>query len=606
MAEITNLKGPFRYFFSRYILCVLIFLLSGLVLSAQQPKAQPARKKIVLQNADEDNIRKDPLTGKDIHHLKGNVKLLDNETKMSCDSAIFYTGSNQVNAFIKIHIEQGDTLNLYGDYLFYDGKLGTAFVKGNVELIDKETHLYTDSIHYDVKNRIAKYTERGRIKNADNTLTSIIGVYYAAEKLFHFKDSVKIVNPKYVMTADTMDYNSLSEIAYFTGPTHLVGDSIKMYCERGWYDTKKEITSVWKNAMIDNRHQIIHGDSLYFNNNTGFGESFRNVIIQDTVNNIAIEGNYAWVYKEPERFLVTDKAVFIQISDQDSLFLHADTINSISKLIKVEKKITEVTKVVPVKTEPIKADTIKTLTNKTDSLNNVANKLDTIKPAANKTVTVKPVANKTDTIKTVTNIIDTLKAAVPIKKPATSYRLMKAFHNVRIFSKDLQAKCDSLSYSFQDSVIRLYTRPVIWSAENQLTADSMALFTKNRQSDRLELYNNAFIAMFVDTIRYNQIKGRSLTGYFKNNELFKIDIKGNGESVYYLLDGEAVGGRNQSKCANMEVRLEKGKVSEIYEYENPDGFIDPPLPANPVRLDGFKWLDLLRPKKMKDIFIKTK
>jgi hypothetical protein len=134
----------------------------------------------------------------------------------------------------------------------------------------------------------------------------------------------------------------------------------------------------------------------------------------------------------------------------------------------------------------------------------------------------------------------------------------------------------------------------------------MALFTKNRQSDRLELYNNAFIAMYVDTIRFNQIKGRSLTGYFKNNELFKIDIKGNGESVYYILDGEAVAGRNQSKCANMEVRLEKGKVSEIFEYENPDGFIDPPLPANPVRLEGFKWLDLLRPKKMHDIFLKIK
>ncbi len=57
---------------------------------------------------------------------------------------------------VKIHIEQGDTLDLYGDYLFYDGKLEMAFVKGNVELIDKETHLYTDSIHYDVKNRVAQ------------------------------------------------------------------------------------------------------------------------------------------------------------------------------------------------------------------------------------------------------------------------------------------------------------------------------------------------------------------------------------------------------------------------------------------------------------------
>jgi hypothetical protein len=181
---------------------------------------------------------------------------------------------------------------------------------------------------------------------------------------------------------------------------------------------------------------------------------------------------------------------------------------------------------------------------------------------------------------------------------------MKAYHSCRVFSKDLQSKCDSLSYSFQDSVIRLYRSPVIWSSENQLTADSMAVFTKNQQTDRLELYNAAFIVSQVDTVRYDQIKGRSLTGYFKDNELYKINIRGNGESLYYLLDGDAVAGMNQSKCANMEVLVDKGKVSQIFEYESPEGFIDPPLPAIPTRLEGFKWLDHLRPKKKNDIFIK--
>ncbi len=111
---------------------------------------------------------------------------------------------------------------------------------------------------------------------------------------------------------------------------------------------------------------------------------------------------------------------------------------------------------------------------------------------------------------------------------------MKAFHGCRVFSHGLQAKCDSLAYSFQDSVIRLYRAPVLWADENQLTADSMAVFTKNKQTDRLELFSSAFVTSQIDSIRFNQIKGRSLTGYFKNNELYKIDIKGNGESIYYL------------------------------------------------------------------------
>jgi lipopolysaccharide export system protein LptA len=523
MAEIVQNKHSTRKFGIRHIVYVLVFLfIIPSLLSQETPSTQKGRKKVTLVYADEDLMLKDSI-GNDIHHLKGKVQLKDNDIMMWCDSAHYYPEKNQVTAFSKVHIQQGDTLNLYGAYLFYDGKNQKAFVKNNVELIDKETHLFTDSINYDVKNRVARYNNRGKITNADNTLTSIIGVYYLSDNLFHFKDSVKIVNPDYVMTADTMDYNTTSKIAYFTGPTHLNGDSIYLYCEKGWYDTNKEITSVWKNALIDNRKQIVHGDSLFYNDSTGYGEAYRNVIIEDTTKNIAIEGNYAWYYKAPERFLVTDKAVFIQISNRtDSLFLHGDTINS---------------------------------------------------------VTVSDSASK-------------------------SYRLMRAYHRCKVFSKDLQSMCDSLSYSFRDSVIRLYRQPIIWSAENQLTADSMAVFTKNQQTDRLELYNTAFVVSQVDTIRYDQIKGRSLTGYFKNNELYKINIKGNGETLYYLLDGEAVAGRNQSKCANMEVFIDKGKVSEIYEHDSPEGFIDPPLPATPVKLDGFKWLDAYRPKKMSDIFKK--
>ena len=523
MAEINILKQLAKKISVRHLLYVVVILILVPILQSQNiPGNQQSKKRIDVENADTDIILKDPLSGKDIHHLLGNVRLHDSKIKMWCDSALYYPEKNQVTAFSRIHIEQGDTLNLYGGYLFYDGKSGLAFVKNNVELINKDTHLYTDSIHYDVNTRIAKYTDRGRITNAKNTLTSIIGVYYVSEDLFHFKDSVKIVNPDYVMTADTMDYNTLSEIAYFTGPTELNGDSLYLYCEKGWYDTRKEVTSVWKNAVIDNRQQIIHGDSLFFNDSTGFGESFRNVVIEDTTNKIAVEGNYAWYYKQPEKFLVTDRAVFIQISKQDSLFLHADTIKSITV-----------------------SDTSKNI-----------------------------------------------------------YRLMRAYHGCRIFSKDLQAKCDSLSYSFRDSVIRLYTVPVIWSDADQLTSDSMAVFTKNRQTDRLELYNNAFIVQQVDTIRFDQVKGRSLTGYFKNNELYKIMIKGNGQILFYILDNEAVAGVEQSKCANIEMKFEKGKISEIFEYENPEGFIDPPLPINRIRLDGYQWFDHLRPKKKDDIFNK--
>lgn len=513
-----------HYFLKSKITLLFVFLLIiPIHLSGQSTQKKPTRKRIELVYADE-NIRVKDAAGREINHIIGNVQFRHNEVTMKCDSAHYSPTLEQITAFSHVNIEQGDTLDLFGDYLFYDGKTEIAIVRNNVELVDKETHLFTDQLNYDVRNKIARYSTGGRITNADNTLTSVHGTYYTDQKMFHFKEKVKIVNPDYIMTADTMDYNTLSETSFFTGPTELKGDSLYLYCEKGWYDTKNEITSIWKNALIDNMKQIVTGDSLYYNDSTGYGEAYRNVVIQDTVNKIALEGNYAWYYKNPERFQVTDKAVFIQISDNDSLFLHADTIKAITV---------------------------------NDGLN-------------------------------------------------PSYRLMRAFYKCRIFSKDLQARCDSIAYSFQDSVIRFYREPVIWTDVNQLTTpDSLSLFTKNSKAERLELYNAAFIVNQVDSIRFNQIKGRTLTGFFENNELSRVDINGNGESVYYLIDNEEVTGVNHSKCARIEANLTEGKVTEIIDYGTPQGVIDPPLvrDSGQIKLEGFSWLNNIRPKRKSDIFL---
>jgi lipopolysaccharide export system protein LptA len=520
MVEIESPLSRILLKVCRYSLCVILLLLVMDPLYAQNPPpSKKGVKKIEILNADLLRFSK---TDRDLQILTGNVRLKHNDAIMTCDSAYYYQKLNQVKAYSKIHIEQGDTLDLMGDYLLYDGKTEFAQVDGNVELIDKETHLFANSVTYDFNVDIARYNDHGRIINGENTLTSIIGIYYVSQDLFHFKDSVKVVNPDYVMTADTMDYNTDSETAFFTGPSEMKGDSLYLKCERGWYDTKNNTTSIWKNAVIDNKKQIVHGDSLYYDDNTGYGEAYRNISIVDTSYSIIVKGNYAWYYKLPERFLVTDSAMFIQIDNSDSLFLHADTIKAIT-------------------------------------------------------------------------VSDTL---------TKGYRLMKAFYNCRIFSEKIQAKCDSLSYSFQDSVIRLYRYPVLWSEENQLTSESMAIFTKNKKADRMELYNSAFITSEVDTMRFNQIKGRSLIGYFRDNELYRININGNGETLYYLLENNEIVGVNKGKCSDIDIFIENGDIKEIYQNKSPEGVIDPPAKIDSQRLTGFKWLDVIRPKKITDIFKK--
>ena len=325
------------------------------------------------------------------------------------------------------------------------------------------------------------------------------------------------------MVADTMEYNTETETSFFFGPTNLDGDSIHIYCERGWYDTKHSISWIWKNASINNLQQIIYGDSLYYEESTGYGRALGNVTISDTTKDVMVKGNRAIYYKSPEKILVTVSALFVQISKEDTLYLHSDTI----------------------------------------------------------------------------------RANVMVSKTGKSYRLVKSYYKCRIFSNQMQARCDSLSYSFNDSVVRLYYSPIIWAQKNQLTSDSIALFTKNRKIDRMELYNTAFVTSEVDTSSYNQTKGRNLVGYFKDNELYKIRIDGNGETIYFMPDKDAIIGVRQAKSANLEIYLEKGELKDIFEYQNPEGIIDPPLAAPPrtLRLAGFNWYNNLRPKKMSDIFL---
>ena len=522
-----NIRRKFNapHLFRHLFLCVLlVFILPAFAWSQTSDTIRTRKRKVEILYADLLTNGDDPRI--DLKKLLGNVSLRDrdNNILMYCDSAYLYQKVNQVKAYSKVHINQADTINLYGDYLFYDGTEEKAFMSGNVELIDKETHLYTSSINYDVAKKVASYTDSGRITNAKNTLTSMIGIYYADQKMFHFKDSVKIVNPEYTMTGDTMDYNTETETAFFTGPSKVVGDSINIYCLRGWYDTKNDVSRLWKDAVINNKQQIIKGDSLYYDSKTGFGQAFRNVSITDTSNDVMVKGEYAWYFKKPEKFVVTDKAEFIQISKNDSLFLHADTINA---------------------------------------------------------VTIADTSGK-------------------------FHRLVRAYKGCRIFSKDMQSKCDSLSYSFRDSVIRLYQEPVLWSAENQLTSDSVAIFTKNRQADRMDLYNSAFVTSKVDSVRYNQIKGRSLKGYFRDNKLYKVYIEGNGETIYFLVDKDQIIGVNHAKSSSIEIWVDNGKITDIYEYQNPDGKLDPPLlnPPESLKLPGFNWFDSLRPKQASDIFRK--
>ena len=201
---------------------------------------------------------------------------------------------------------------------------------------------------------------------------------------------------------------------------------------------------------------------------------------------------------------------------------------------------------------------------------------------------------------------DTLKS---LEDSIEHYTEFLAYPDVKIFKKNLQGICDSLAFSFRDSTIVMYQEPVLWNEVNQLTGDTITITLHNEKLDRFELYDNGFIANQAHGEGlFNQIKGRHILGYFKDKQLDRMLVKGNGESIYYGTDDDdSFIGVNKAMCSNMWIYLKHEQVSRINFLTKPDATFFPIQSVRPSEflLEGFDWKIGMRPLSKNDLFHKT-
>lgn len=171
-------------------------------------------------------------------------------------------------------------------------------------------------------------------------------------------------------------------------------------------------------------------------------------------------------------------------------------------------------------------------------------------------------------------------------------RHLYAFHNVRLIKSELHGKSDSLVYIQSDSTIHLFKDPVIWENKSQITADSISFLIVNEEIDKVFLIQNAFTVSRDTLGNYNQMKGRKMTGYFKDQKISRLHIQGNGESVYFDLVGDTLlRGMNKMLCANIMMFFEEGNIKKINWLVKPEGNFKPPhlIEEKEKELEGFVW-----------------
>lgn len=578
----------------------LLFLIAICLLAASEKSSAQSRKKVDILHTDLLNYNARIVA--DAQRLLGNVNITVDGAMMWCDSMYSYT-NNSVDAFGNVRIVRGDTLNMYADFIHYDPATKLAKARRNVKLIDKQVTLTTDSLDYSMVNDLASYNYFGTIKDSTNTLTSEIGQYYVNDKKAFFKTKVDVVTKDYKIKSDTLIYFTDSKKVMIEGPTYIFNETDTLYSESGWYDSMKGWAQLTKKPRVWNVKQQVKADSIFYDKEKGEGLARGHARIQDIENSIIVLGNRVQYNDLTKIASATDSAMLIQYSKTDSLFLHAELLRTMPDTSKIRipvKKKTFKPAVKPTKTDTL---TLKDLKPDSLSVNSVIPDSLSVNPYLTGVQTPKvffPDSLSVLSMPEDSLLTDSLKTETP--KDA---RLVLAYYKVRFFRDDVQGKCDSLAYFSKDSTIQLYTDPVIWSDKNQISANYIEIINKSKNTAEIRMKEDAFIiAMEDDSLRFNQIKGKNMVGFVRQNELVKIDVDGNGQSNYYARDSNGVIGLNKAESSNISIYMNKGKVKRIAFIKMPDGELKPlaELEEGDKLLPGFKWQDELRPVNKEDIF----
>ncbi|MGM0376588.1 MAG: OstA-like protein [Bacteroidota bacterium] len=452
-------------------------------------------------------------------------------------------------------------------------------LRGNVKMRHRDIQMFCDSavLHRD-SNKVEAF---GSIHIIQSDTVHLYGDrldYNGNTNLAKMRDNVRLVNEDVVLTTHHLDYDRKDNVAnYFNGGT-IADTTNELSSREGYYYPRSGEVNFKDSVILENPDYTMYSDTLKYFTQTEVVEIVGPTNIISDENHIYSELGFYDTRTDEARLL---KNNFVDGGEQK---LSGDTIYYDRK-----NGLGEVFSSMALE----------------DTANNVIIAGDygyyneqTEKALSTGRAVLKQVYGED----TLFLHADTLRAD-PVEKGAEE-KIVRAFHHVQFYRYDLQGRCDSMVYDFRDSTNTFYHDPVIWAQGNQITANEIKLYTREKTLEKAEMINNAFLIAPEDSANFNQIKGKMMTGYFRDNQLYKIDVDGSGQTVYYPKDQEYVIGVNRAESSSLTIFLKERVVETIIMRKQPAGNMNPPfvLDEESVRLRGFQWLEKYRPKSYDDIF----
>ena len=602
-----------RFFENILLILVLTFLSAGSLMGQRTPAAASSdTTKVTKINVNFSDIAEGYKDGdEEIRKLIGNVELRQDSVFLTCDTAILNLNDNAVVAIGDVVIQQGDSLNIFADSLIYDGNKKVANLYGEVILVNNEKKIFTDFLTYNLNTKAATYTNGAVLTDGNTQITSEIGYYYAESGQAFFKEKVTIVDDNFELRADTLNFNTESRIATFLGPTRIDQGEAKIYCEDGFYDLVNnkaefrqntqyvkgtqvanadimtydgalDIVTLEGNAAFQDEDKNATADIIKFNQSTKITELLGNAYFEDDTQTINAE---SISYNEETKKLITEGSSVLINPPQ---FLSADQIDFDDK-----------TGLGVAKGNVFWQDSVQQVIIKCDQVDYMQEE-DYLKAYGERTLLIS-ILDGDSLFMTTDTLVYTRSDSFYID----STKKFTAFEDVRLLKSDFQAVCDSLVFDQRDSIFHFYKNPIIWSDTSQFSADTISMKMTNGELDSIFLMQKSFIINTTDNYFYNQIKGRDITALFEENEIYEMNVYGNAESVYYLMDeNNAYIAVNKAVCSDMIVDFGNNKVEKIKCFPNPKAELTPIMKANhnELKLEGFYWETIKRPLKISDLF----
>ena len=551
-----------------------------------------------------------------IKWISQGLQLRLDSTYIYADSAVIF-GDERLYAFKDVVIQQGDSLNVFTDTLYYFRSTDIAELIGEVALQQGSKQLWTTDLTYSLAERVGAYSKGGVLVDKDLQVTSRRGYYYADSAEVLFQDSVVVLHPEFNLAADSMRYLSDEQRVVFTGPTNVYTPDARIYCESGFYDLKNKVAEFNANAQYSGDQKAATADTIRYASSDGEVIMLGHVNVRE--NDTRIDGDYLRYlestgetlikgspahYTDSTRHITSLEILYNEKTNQVSM-RGAGEISDGDLLLRAEHFDLD-------QTSGIGRATGNVMWN--DTAQHIGIRADTVfykedpmyllayglrRPLFYTLVDQDTLFIAADTLNMITQKDTTVQG--------DTIRWIKAYHDVRLFKSDMQGKADSLVFNSKDSLFTFYRQPVLWADTTQFSADTIRLAIANKQIENVTLVQRALIVSEILGTYYDQIKGKTIVADFDSSAIKDMWVVGNAESIYYTRDDQqAFIGVNKTICSKMYFGFTDGEIHLLKYYGENSSSMTPmeETPHSTLRLEGFDWRGHERPESVEDLIRK--